>query len=65
MMLTLCVIPLCFSDVTELHVHHAQRQQSHRCKALFRCHGGALHKEHMVSIILFISTLDIILSKTL
>lgn len=46
---------LCVSDVTELHVHHAERQQSLSCKDLFGCNGGALQKEYMVG---FICTLD-------
>lgn len=37
--LTVCVLLLCVSDLTELHVHHAERQQSHSSKDLLRCHG--------------------------
>lgn len=36
------------SDVTELHVHHAERQQLHSGQNLLRCHDGALQEEHMV-----------------
>lgn len=37
------------SDVTELHVHHAEGQQPYRCKDFSRCDDGALQEEHLVS----------------
>lgn len=38
-----------FSDVAELHVHHAEGQQPHSSKDLSRCDDGALQEEHLVS----------------
>lgn len=44
-----CLTVVHFSDVTELHVHHAKGQQPHSSKDLSRCDDGTLQEKHLVS----------------
>lgn len=40
---------LCSLDITELYVHHAERQQPNSSKDLTRRYDGTLQEEHLVS----------------